>query len=96
MKSRFDLSFLENASETLRALAHPIRLAILDLLHIHNRLTVTEIHEALEIEQAVASHHLRILKDRQVLVAQRDGKNTYYALRTHIFGNILQSLGDAQ
>lgn len=72
---------LDEAANMLRAAAHPIRMGIIDLLQGEKRLTVTEIYEALNIEQAVASHHLRILKDRGILNSQRDGKNTYYFLK---------------
>jgi ArsR family transcriptional regulator len=92
VRSRFEITFLENASETLRAIAHPVRIAMIDLLKTRKKLSVTEIHEELDIEQAVASHHLRILKDRQVLVAQRDGKNTFYSLRAGDYSKIIQSL----
>lgn len=76
----------------MRAIAHPIRIAIIDLLREEKKLTVTEIYEELDIEQAVASHHLRILKDRDVLMAQRDGKNTYYFLKSPEFTVILSAL----
>ena len=92
MKSRFDIEFLETATEVLRAIAHPIRIAIVDLLRAKKRLSVTEIHEHLSIEQAIASHHLRILKDKSILVAQRDGKNTFYSLRENDFSKIISSL----
>lgn len=81
VENRFEVNFLNTATEVLRAIAHPIRISIIDLLHTHERLNVTEIHEKLSIEQAIASHHLRILKDKQVLVSDRQGKNTFYALR---------------
>lgn len=92
MNSRFDIDFLEQATEVLRAVAHPIRIAIIDLLKLKKKLSVTEIHEQLEIEQAIASHHLRILKDKQILVSQREGKNTYYALRSGDYSKIIHSL----
>lgn len=76
----------------MRAIAHPIRIAMIDLLREEKKLTVTEIYEELDIEQAVASHHLRILKDRDVLMAQRDGKNTYYFLKSPEFTVILSAL----
>ena len=55
---------LEMAASKLRAISHPMRIAIIDLLADGNRLSVTEIYEALGIEQATASHHLNILKNR--------------------------------
>lgn len=80
LQSRFKPEFLEVGTEVLRAIAHPIRLTIIDLLNKQSRLSVTEIYEALEIEQAIASHHLRILKDKKVVVAKRNGKKSYYSL----------------
>ncbi|MDP5170140.1 MAG: metalloregulator ArsR/SmtB family transcription factor, partial [Bacteroidia bacterium] len=81
MNNRFDIEFLETSTEVLRAMAHPIRLAVVDVLKDGQKLSVTEIHELLNIEQAVASHHLRILKDKSILNARRKGKNTFYSLR---------------
>jgi DNA-binding transcriptional ArsR family regulator len=82
-------SFLEDATETLRAIAHPLRLLIIDMLFHAESLTVTEIHERLGVEQAVASHHLRILKDKNVVSVRREGKNSNYALTTPAYFEIL-------
>ncbi|WNJ17369.1 metalloregulator ArsR/SmtB family transcription factor [Pontibacter sp. G13] len=92
MKSRFDIGFLETTADVLRALAHPVRIAIVDLLKKENKLSVTEIHQRLDIEQAVTSHHLRILKDKQIVMAQREGKNTFYSLRTPDFAHIVSAM----
>ncbi len=92
MKSHFSLSFLENATETLRAIAHPIRLAIIDMLERHKQMSVTEIYEELEIEQAIASHHLRILKDKNVVELKKEGKNSFYYLRDDNYQSILNLL----
>lgn len=90
--SRFESNFLQSSSEILRAIAHPIRIAIVDLLHKEGKLSVTDIHENLSIEQAIASHHLRILKDKQVLVSKREGKNTFYSLKSGEFSEIIRTL----
>ncbi len=92
MKSHFDESFLENATETLRAVAHPIRIAITDLLYHHGPLTVTELYTRLEIEQAIASHHLRILKGKDIVKVERDGKNSFYALTQKEFYEFVRTL----
>lgn len=92
MKSHFDIGFLENATETLRSIAHPIRIAVIDLLFKQGPLTVTQIYEHLQIEQAVASHHLRILKNKQVLTVQRDGKNSLYSLSNPDFHQFVEIL----
>lgn len=80
MNTRFDLDFLEDVTEKLKAVAHPIRFVIVDLLNNEKEMSVTEIHEKLDIEQAVASHHLRILKNQDIVKVNRDGKNSFYSL----------------
>ncbi len=72
---------LEEAAGMLKAIAHPIRIAILSYLDGGKRLSVTEIHRLLKIEQSTTSHHLGILKDKGVLTSKREGKNTYYSLK---------------
>ena len=54
--SDLEFAFLETATETLRALAHPQRIQIVDMLFHAKQLSVTDIHSQLDIEQAVASH----------------------------------------
>lgn len=80
---------LELAANMLKAIAHPMRIAILTILEDGNTLTVTEIHEQLGIEQSTTSHHLGILKDKGVLASRREGKNTYYFLKHPNLGNIV-------
>ncbi len=92
MQTRFDFSFLEKSTEVLRAIAHPVRLGVIDLLAQHDQLSVTEIYEALQIEQAVASHHLRIMKDRGVVEVTRDGKNSLYSLTDPDYFQVVETL----
>jgi DNA-binding transcriptional ArsR family regulator len=87
-----DADRLEIAATMLRAMAHPMRIAILKHLEGGKKLTVTEIHELLGIEQSTTSHHLGILKDKGVLCAKREGKNTFYYLKYEILSQIVDSL----
>jgi DNA-binding transcriptional ArsR family regulator len=80
-KIRLDIEKLEMAASKLRAIAHPMRIAIVDLLTANTKMTVTEIYEHLNIEQASASHHLNILKNKGLLDSKRDGKMIYYSLK---------------
>ncbi len=80
---------LEEAANMLKAIAHPMRIAILNYLEDGKKLTVTEIHELLKIEQSTTSHHLGILKDKGVLSSKREGKNTYYFLKHANLSNIV-------
>ncbi len=72
---------LESAASILKAIAHPMRIAILSYLEEDKELTVTEIHKLLGIEQSSTSHHLGILKSKGVLKSKRKGKNTFYSLK---------------
>ena len=82
---KLDLEKLEMAASKLRAIAHPMRIAIIDLLTANPKLTVTQIYEQLNLEQASASHHLNILKNKGLLDSKRDGKMIYYSLKeTHL------------
>jgi ArsR family transcriptional regulator len=92
MKTHFNVNFLEDSTETLRAIAHPIRIAIIDLLYNNGQMTVTDIYQQLHIEQAIASHHLRILKSKDVVAAERDGKNSLYSLTRPEFYEIIKTL----
>jgi DNA-binding transcriptional ArsR family regulator len=80
---------LERAANMLKAIAHPMRIAIIGFLEQGESLSVTQIHEKLGIEQSTTSHHLGILKDKGVLISRREGKNTYYSLKHESLKNII-------
>jgi DNA-binding transcriptional ArsR family regulator len=83
---------IEKAASMLKAIAHPVRISIVGVLEDGKKRTVTEIHKLLGIEQAAASHHLVILKDRGVLGSKREGKNTYYYLKHEKLTTILSCI----
>lgn len=83
---------LEIAAGLLKAIAHPMRIAILRYLDNGKQLTVTEIYEYLKIEQSTTSHHLGILKDKGVLGSKREGKNTYYFIKNEKLSEIIDCI----
>lgn len=87
-----DINKLEMAASKLRAIAHPMRIAIIDLLNDSPKLSVTEIYEKLKIEQASASHHLNILKNKGVLVSKREGKKIFYSLKNISLTEIIECI----
>jgi len=89
-KIDINVSKLELAASKLRAISHPMRIAIIDLLAQGEKLSVTEIYEALDIEQATASHHLNILKNKNVLVSKREGKKIFYSLKNMTLTEIIE------
>ena len=61
------------------ALADPTRILILYLLH-ENKQNVTSLVDSLALPQPTVSRHLKVLKERGVVFAQRDGQSVIYEL----------------
>jgi ArsR family transcriptional regulator len=66
-------------AEFLKALSHPRRLEIVQLLR-DQELNVTDIYEMLDLPQANISQHLMILRDAGVVTTKRDGKQVFYKI----------------
>ena len=85
---------VERAANMIKAISHPMRLAILGYLGEGNQLSVTEIHNLLKIEQSTASHHLGILKDKGILASVRKGKNTLYYLKRKNLSTLIKCISE--
>ena len=79
-KVTFQQEKLTVSTELMRALAHPLRLKILEFLDQHKNIQVNQIYNTLKIEQSIASQHLRILKNAGVLIADKEGKFMHYTI----------------
>ena len=75
-----EMEVLEEVAPTLRTLAHPLRLRILDFLQYGER-TVMEVARAIEKSQALTSHHLAIMRNNGVISARREGSNIFYSVK---------------
>ncbi|MEU7873052.1 metalloregulator ArsR/SmtB family transcription factor [Dactylosporangium sp. NPDC049140] len=72
----------EQVSMLFRALAAPVRLAIVELLVLHYELQVHEIVAAVGVTQALISQHLRVLRQARLVVRIQDGRRVTYRLRS--------------
>ena len=63
----------------LRCIGEPTRLRILKLLADGDK-CVGEIADILNKEQSLITHHLRALKDCNIVVARQDAQKIYYKL----------------
>ena len=61
-------------------MANPKRLAILESLHAGEK-SVSAIAEDLETSISTVSQHLRLLRDKNVVVARKEGQTVFYSLR---------------
>ncbi|HEU4710147.1 MAG TPA: metalloregulator ArsR/SmtB family transcription factor [Pyrinomonadaceae bacterium] len=66
-------------AEFFKALAHPLRISILDALR-DGELTVNEISQRFDVEQANASQQLAVLRNRNIVIARKEGANVYYSV----------------
>ena len=85
---------VERAANMIKAISHPMRLAILGYLGEGNQLNVTEIHNLLHIEQSTASPHLGILKDKGILASVRKGKHTLYYLKRKNLSTLVKCISE--
>ncbi|MUM08468.1 MULTISPECIES: metalloregulator ArsR/SmtB family transcription factor [unclassified Mycolicibacterium] len=79
---------LDAAGDLLRALAAPIRIAIVLQLRESQR-CVHELVDALEVPQPLVSQHLRILKSAGVVAGERAGREVMYRLVDHHLAHIV-------
>lgn len=71
---------LRTSLSLMRALAHPLRLAILQVIDEKKEVSVGDLYKALKIEQALASQQLRILRLSELVVTRRHQKFVFYSL----------------
>ena len=67
-------------SEFFKALAHPLRIAILDALR-KGEVGVNELCTLLKVEQSTLSQQLSVLRSRNIVVGRKEGLNVYYSVR---------------
>ena len=77
-KVRFNNEKLQYSTILMKALAHPLRLRILEYIDSQGVINVNKIYNTLQIEQSVTSQHLRLLKLAGVVISRKDGKYVHY------------------
>jgi ArsR family transcriptional regulator, zinc-responsive transcriptional repressor len=80
---------LEAASELLKTLAAPVRLAILTELDQGPR-CVHDLVDALEVSQSLVSQHLRVLRGARLVTAERRGREMEYRLSDEHVAHIIR------
>ena len=67
-------------AEFFKALAHPLRIRILDILRA-GEVGVNELSSQLNVEQSHLSQQLAVLRGRNIVVGRKEGNNVYYSVR---------------
>jgi len=66
-------------AQMFRALGHPIRIRILELL-VDGEQSVGQLQAALDIDSSGTSQHLTALRQQRVIESRRAGTNVYYRI----------------
>lgn len=80
VKSNYNIEKLEHMSDVLKAVSHPLRIAIVDLLINSKELTVTDIYSTLNILQPEASRQLKTLKIAGLIKCRKEANTRYYSI----------------
>lgn len=75
-------------AEFFKALAHPIRIRILELLRSHAR-SVQELQALLDLDQSTVSQQLAVLRAKNIVTARKEGTTVWYAVRDALVGDLL-------
>jgi predicted transcriptional regulator len=92
LTERIQTDKLQSAITMLKVIAHPVRLAIVDLLTENKRMTILDIQQALNLEQPIASQQITLMEDKGVLNSEKIGRNKYVFLRFPKMKNIVNCL----
>lgn len=93
-KVNIDNDKLQLSSEILRAIAHPLRLQILEFIDQNKKINVNKIYNTLKLEQSITSQHLRILRDTEILETKRTGKYIFYNLNYPRIENTVKAVNN--
>ncbi|RMD85698.1 MAG: ArsR family transcriptional regulator [Calditrichaeota bacterium] len=74
----FPEEYIKKASKILRLISEESKLRIMLYLAKEGPCHVTEIAEALGMNQTTVSHHLSLLRHADLIAGTRDGKNIFY------------------
>ncbi|HEV8642457.1 MAG TPA: metalloregulator ArsR/SmtB family transcription factor [Methylomirabilota bacterium] len=76
-------------AEFFKALAHPLRIRILETLVARHR-SVQELQEALGADQPTVSQQLAVLRAKNIVTASKEGTTVRYALRDPAVRELLE------
>jgi DNA-binding transcriptional ArsR family regulator len=75
-------------AQFFRALAHPVRIRILEIL-VRGGRTVQELQDALGLEQPIVSQQLVVLRNQSIVKTQKEGVFVRYTVRDPLIAELL-------
>ena len=91
--ARLDDEAVQRFTNDLTILAHPIRVQILDLLtRSTGDVCVCDLEAALPVKQPTVSHHLKLLREAELIDCERRGLWAYYFVRREAVAALRQRI----
>jgi DNA-binding transcriptional ArsR family regulator len=91
-KMQFNHDKLQVSSDILRALAHPLRMKILEFIDKNKTINVNKIYNTLKLEQSITSQHLKILRSSGLVHTYREGKFIHYTIDYPKLANAMRAV----
>jgi DNA-binding transcriptional ArsR family regulator len=91
-KRKINAYKLDKVASIFSALAHPIRLEILEFLEDGNEYTVGEILEYMKIDPTLLTHHLTKMRHVGIVESTKEGRNIYYKLSLSEITNVFDCI----
>jgi DNA-binding transcriptional ArsR family regulator/DNA-binding CsgD family transcriptional regulator len=88
-----DTTAIKKAASIYRAIYHPLRLQIIELIHKTGTINVTPIIRKFKLEQSLISAHLKILRDAKLLDTRREGQQIFYTVNYQQLNHLSELTG---
>lgn len=82
----------ETRAGVLKALAHPTRIFLVDVIERDGSRSVQELSEMVGADMSTVSRHLSILKQAGILVDRKSGTTVHYSLACGCIGDFMTGL----
>lgn len=79
---QLDLELYQMHASICKTFTAPVRLMIIEQLQTGEK-TVSEMEQKLGVRQATLSQHLAVLREKGIVVSERQGQNIYYKIPNH-------------
>jgi ArsR family transcriptional regulator len=88
-----EFKLYEARANIIKALAHPSRLYIVDMLNSQPR-TVGELTGMIGADTSTVSKHLSVLKNAGIIIDEKQGTSVIYSLKTPCILNFISCIED--
>ena len=90
--NRAEKAKYEMRAKVLKALAHPARLKLVDVLAEHDEVCVCDLTEVIGMDMSTVSRHLTQLKNAGIVESDKRGQMVFYSLRVKCLKSLFRCI----